>query len=64
MDTTELRDTWLRSLARERGYTVLDTDSCSLELELEGDGCCDMCYSERAVMVVQVGTVRFSIYDY
>jgi hypothetical protein len=64
MDAIELRNTWLRSLAIDRGYEVSATDSCSLELETMSDGCCEMCYSERPVLNIRVGNNTFYLYDY
>ncbi|UDL15918.1 hypothetical protein QEH42_gp300 [Microbacterium phage Pumpernickel] len=64
MDKLELRDAWLRAEATDRGYKVSDTDACSLETELQGDGCCELCYSEKAVLVATVGGNKFEIYTY
>ena len=64
MDTLELRNAWLRAEARDRGYKVSDTDSCELEAETQVDGCCEMCYSEVAVLIATVGGIKFEIYTY
>jgi len=64
MDVNELRNEWLRAAARERGYAVSDTDACDLELTTEGDGCCDMCYSEYAVLYATVGKNTFRVDTY
>lgn len=64
MDTLKLRDAWLRAEARDRGFEVLDTDACDIEVTTEGDGCCEMCYSEVAVLNAKVGKARFQISTY
>lgn len=53
---SELRQAWGREVLRERGYKVSDTTHVEFELELSGDGCCELCYSEYPTLIIRAGS--------
>lgn len=55
MSESELRVMWGREVLRERGVEISDDDYVSFELTVGGDGCCELCYSEHAILHVTGG---------
>lgn len=55
MNKDELLEAWGREVLRDAGFTIADDASVSIELTTESYGCCEMCYSESAVMHVKSG---------
>lgn len=66
----EILNVWGRKLLKDRGYTVSDEARVSAELGTEGEGCCDDCWTETAVVVISViskirdENVSVSVRDY
>ena len=66
----EVLTIWGRKLLTDRGYTVSDGAKVSAELGTEGEGCCDDCWTETAVVVISViskiraENVSVSVRDY
>lgn len=57
MGSRELLMEWGREVLRENGYNIGDDDVVSVELTIErdGDGCCELCYSESAAICITSG---------
>lgn len=61
MGSNELLTEWGREVLRENGYQIGDSDLVTLSLEIFGDGCCDLCYSESAAIVIKSGKYSTSV---
>lgn len=66
----EVLNIWGRKLLKDRGNTVSEGVRISVELGTEGEGCCDDCWTETAVILISViskiraENVTVSIRDY
>ena len=56
---------WAIAYAKETyGYDVSENDAVELNAVIEGDGCCEMCYSESATIDLTVGKYNIRIGNY
>lgn len=58
VDTEGLFQVWAVAYARKLGYTASDDDAASISAETVSEGCCELCYSTTAELILTVGKRR------
>lgn len=56
MNSSELLNMWALEVLREQGFTVDEDSYATVSLEMQSDGCCDMCYSTSPVIEIRQGS--------